>query len=219
MVLTARQAAIKAISPEACFPLVCDLAIASDLPAAFDNLSANRPIGFSRLTRDASRLYTFFGMIPNFEPQLILPRLAALLRRGDYLLFSANLAPGDDYAAGVRRILPLYNNRLTHDWLLAFLLDLGVEKGDGRLRFIIERGEAGLQRVAAYFDFSRGRTIQVDEEKFPFRRGESIRLFFSYRHTPGLVRRLLAAHRINVLDEWITRSEEEGVFLCARQPG
>ena len=34
----------------------------------------------SRFTRHASRLVTFFGMIPNFEPQEILPRLASLVQ-------------------------------------------------------------------------------------------------------------------------------------------
>ena len=84
-------------------------------------------------------------MIPNFEPQVILPRLAALLRPADYLLFSANLAPGADYAAGVQRILPLYDNALTRDWLMTFLLDLGVETADGELRFVIE-DDPGWQR-------------------------------------------------------------------------
>jgi len=82
-------------------------------------------------------LITFFGMIPNFEPQLILPRLAALVRPADHLLFSANLAPGSDYAAGVRQVLPLYDNALTRDWLMTFLTDLGVERDDGELRFSI----------------------------------------------------------------------------------
>ena len=40
-------------------------------------------------------------MIPNFEPQIILPKLATLVRPKDFLLFSANLAPGKNYAAGV----------------------------------------------------------------------------------------------------------------------
>jgi hypothetical protein len=47
--------------------------------------------------------------------------------------------------------------------------------------------------------------------------GESIRLFFSYRHTPALVWALLAQHRLKVLDQWITQSEEEGIFLCRRK--
>src|SRR5216117_4035686 len=36
MVLTARKAALKVISPADCLPLVCDLATANDLPLAFN---------------------------------------------------------------------------------------------------------------------------------------------------------------------------------------
>jgi len=139
------------IPPENCFPLVCDLATADDLPAVLDALPVS----------GAARLVTFFGMIPNFEPQVILPRLAALLRPEDCLLFSANLAPGVDYAAGVRRILPLYDNALTRDWLMTFLLDLGVEAGDGELGFAVEDDPAGsgLKRVTASFRLAaRGRS-------------------------------------------------------------
>ena len=101
---------------------------------------------------------------------------------------------------------------------MTFLLDLGVEAADGELRFVVEDdpGGSGLKRVAAYFHFTRPREIQVDEQRFQFRAGESIRLFFSYRHTPALVRALLDQHGLQVLDQWITRSEEEGVFLVSR---
>ena len=208
MVLTARTAALAALPAADCYPLVCDLATADDLPAVLDR----------HINPNAARLVTFFGMIPNFEPQLILPRLASLLRPSDFLLFSANLAPGPDYAAGVQRILPLYDNDLTRDWLLTFLLDLGVERGDGNLRFIIEDNPAGggLKRIAAYFRFTQPRQISVDDETFDFRPGESIRLFFSYRHTPDRVRALLQPHRLKVISQWITQSEEEAVFLCQR---
>jgi hypothetical protein len=167
---------------------------------------------------DAARLITFFGMIPNFEPQNILPRLAALVRPADYLLFSANLAPGADYAAGVQSILPLYDNALTRDWLMTFLLDLGVEANDGALRFAIEDDPAGsgLKRVTVCFRFARRREIRVDEQQFQFPAGESIRLFFSWRHTPMLVRKLLGQQGLEVLDQWITKSGEEGVFLVCR---
>jgi L-histidine Nalpha-methyltransferase len=208
MVLVARQAATAVVAPEVCSPLVCDLATADDLPQVLDAL----PVA------DAARLITFFGMIPNFEPQVILPRLAGLLRLKDQLLLSANLAPGADYAAGVQRILPLYDNALTRDWLMTFLLDLGVEAGDGQLRFVIEDDPAGsgVKRVAAWFRFARSREIEVDAQRFQFPAGESIRLFFSWRHTPALVRRLLGEHGLSVLDQWITKSGEEGVFLVAR---
>jgi L-histidine N-alpha-methyltransferase len=210
MVLTARQTAMAVIPAENCFPVVCDLA-SGDFSGQAAALSA--------LPHSAARLITFLGMIPNFEPHVILPRLAGLLQSGDNLLLSANLAPGADYAAGVQRILPLYDNALTHDWLMTLLLDLGVESNDGELQFRIEESPMSgeLKRVAAYFRFLRSRRIEVDAQIFEFHSGESIRLFFSYRHTPALVQTLLQQHGLRVLDQWITHSEEEGVFLVERE--
>jgi L-histidine N-alpha-methyltransferase len=209
MVLVARAVALSVVLAKDCHPLVCDLAGAEDLAKVL-----------ARQTRpDAARLITFFGMIPNFEPAVILPRLAALLRRNDHLLFSANLAPGANYARGVRRILPQYDNELTRDWLLTFLLDLGVERRDGELRFGIADDPAGdgLKRVEARFHFARSRRVLVEEEFFEFRAGESIGLFYSYRHTPELAGALLARHGLKVLDQWIAKSGEEAVFLCRRR--
>jgi hypothetical protein len=157
-------------------------------------------------------------MIPNFEPLTILPRLASLIGPEDYLLLSANLSPGVDYAAGVERILPQYDNELTRDWLLGFLLDLGFEREDGRVRFKIEDDPRclGLKRVTAYFHLSRPRCISVDSNTFEFRSGESLRLFFSYRHTPASIRSLLGQHGLDVRDQWLTNSGEEGVFLVSK---
>jgi L-histidine Nalpha-methyltransferase len=188
--------------------LVCDLATADDLADVFN----------AQTESGAARLITFFGMIPNFEPQLILPRLASLIRPEDHLLFSANLAPGADYAAGVQKVLPLYDNPLTRDWLMTLLTDFGVEHGDGELHFILEDDPAGsgLKRIAANFHFSRARQIKLDGETFPFKSGESIRLFFSYRHTPDNVRSLLARHDLVVREQWTAKSGEEGVFLCRK---
>ena len=203
MVLIARETAMSVVPVKNCFPFVCDLASTNDLTAAL-------------ATRHPS-LVTFFGMIPNFEPQKILPKLASLVRPKDFLLFSANLAPGKDYAAGVRKVLPQYDNPPTRDWLLTFLLDLGIERRDGKLHFAIEPGGLGLKRVVARFHFNRHSRIQIESKPFEFQRGESIRLFFSYRYTPALVRKNLAKHGLEVLDHWITQSEEEGVFLCRRR--
>jgi hypothetical protein len=189
--------------------LVCDLLSADDLPDYFQRITPTR----------ATRLLTFFGMIPNFVPGQILPKLAALMRPKDFLLFSANLAPGNNYAAGMRTILPQYHNPLTEDWLLTFLLDLGVERGDGELRFGIRDGEAGLKQVVAEFHFAKTRRIEIEDERFDFFAGDFVRLFFSYRYTPGRVRTLLASHGLEILQQWITRSKEEGVFLCRMAPG
>ena len=203
MVLVARQTALAVVPGKKCFPFVCDLAVADDLPV-------------SLLTPHVS-LITFFGMIPNFEPEVILPKLASLVRPHDWLLFSANLAPGDNYSAGVRKILPQYDNAPTREWLLTFLLDLGVERNDGTLDFQIETDAVtGLQRVAAHFRFQRPRWIEVESERFEFVSGDSIQLFFSYRYTPERARAALAEHGLEICESWIAASEEEGVFLCRK---
>ena len=207
MVLVAREAALAVLPGKNCFPFVCDLATAEIQPEVFRK--GGPPQGAS--------LVTFFGMIPNFEPPDILPKLAALLRPKDHLLFSANLAPGDDYAAGVAKVLPQYDNPPTRDWLMTFLLDLGVARHDGRLRFKIEPGAGGLRRIVARFHFLRAALVAVGAEQFDFNRGESFRLFFSYRYTPARVRQSLAQQGLAVSDEWITPSGEEGVFLCRKK--
>ena len=116
----------------------------------------------------------------------------------------------------MKKILPQYDNPLTRDWLMTFLLDLGVERNDGELRFKIEDGQRGLKRIVAGFHFLRARRIEVENEAFAFRAGEAIRLFFSYRYTPERVRKLLGRHGLEVCEQWITQSEEEGVFLCRK---
>jgi L-histidine Nalpha-methyltransferase len=247
MVLVARQTALAIVAEGNCFPFVCDLVTANDLPAVLD----------SRLPPHASRLITFFGMIPNFEPPIILPKLASLVRPKDFLLFSANLAPGTDYATGMEKVLPQYDNPLTRNWLMTFLLDLGIGHGDGNLRFKIDncrsrgaclavagrrrneaptensairnpqsaiderlltssptRDEIELKRIEANFHFTRRCRVAVESETFDFRPGEIIRLFFSYRYTPDRVRQILARYDLTVCNQWITKSEEEGVFLC-----
>jgi len=207
MVLVARKIALAALPEQNCFPLVCDLATTGDLSAIFN----------SRFTIHDSRIATFFGMIPNFEPEQILPKLASLIRKKDFLLFSANLAPGKNYAAGMEKILPQYDNAFTHDWLMTFLLDLGIEKSDGALCFSIEGSGFNLKRLVARFHFSRALQIKVDGESFKFRRGESIRLFFSYRYTPERACEILAKFGLEVRGQWIAESGEEGVFLCRKK--
>jgi uncharacterized SAM-dependent methyltransferase len=207
MVLTARHTALAVLPEKNCFPFVCDLAAAADLSAIFD----------SRFTIHDSRIVTFFGMIPNFEPREILPKLAALTHPKDFLLFSANLAPGENYAAGMKKILPQYDNPPTRDWLMTFSQDLGIEKHAGELRFEIEIDGFGLKRIVARFHFTHACRIEIENEFFNFKAGEKIRLFFSCRHTPERIRKILASYKLEVCEQWIAKSEEEGVFLCRRK--
>jgi L-histidine N-alpha-methyltransferase len=185
-------------------PIVADLGIANDLQALI-----NQVVG------TGERIYTFFGMIPNFHPELVLPRLHQLLRPRDILLISANLAPGQDYRKGVAMILPQYQNQLTQDWLMMFLRDLGIDREDGELRWNVE-GERFL-RVAAHFHFAREREISAAGERFHFSPADRLGLFFSYRYSIGVFRELLAQNNFELSSQWITTSEEEGVFVCRKK--
>jgi L-histidine N-alpha-methyltransferase len=201
MVLMARQAAFAVLPEKNCFPFICDLATADDL----------------QFPNHGSRIITFFGMIPNFEPQEILPKLASLIRPNDILLFSANLAPGKNYVDGMKKVLSQYDNAPTHDWLMAFLLDLGIERPDGELKFEIGFGKFGLKRFVADFYFKHARQIEVEDKILNFKSGEKIRLFFSYRYTPELAEKILDKFKLKICEQWISNSEEEGVFRCRKQ--
>lgn len=208
MVILARNAALKFVPAEACHPFVCDLQTADDLPAYFGKLTP----------ASVPRLITFFGAIPNFEPDSAFPRLVSLLRKNDWLLMSANLAPGDDYEAGLRRILPQYANPTTREWLGMFLSDLGIPAKAGQWRTVLEKTKGSVaQRVAVYFVLIKPVSVHVGDEEFRFRAGESIRLFFSYRYSVEIVKKTLARHGLEMSGGWISDSQEEGVFLCRRK--
>ncbi len=208
LVLTARQKAMKLLDVRHVHDLVADLMTAEDLQRIF----------ITQTTGNSTRVVNFLGMIPNFEPDAILKRLSSLLRPKDMLVFSANLASGEDYRAGVEKILPQYDNPKTREWLTTFLTDIGVEASDGRLEFKVEEDESGhgLFRVVAWFEFENERVIEVEDEKFSFNPGERLRLFFSYRHTPKTVREWLEGEAIEVLEEKIAHGDEEGVFVCRK---
>lgn len=203
LVLVARTNATGLVDDASCWPVVCDLARAKDIQKLFDQNKSDLP-----------RIITFFGMIPNFEPDAIVAKLRSLLRGDDLLLFSANLAPGGDYESGVQQILPQYDNDLTKDWLLTLLLDLGVERGDGEVQFSIEETSAGYRRVVGNFLFNVPREIWLESERFVFKAGDRIRLFFSYRYQPKQIVELLRGQGIDVINQFVTKSGEEGVFLC-----
>jgi uncharacterized SAM-dependent methyltransferase len=204
MALTARENTV----PDAKL-LVCDLA--SPLGIPMELAPASLPPG-------CRRIITFFGMLPNFDQSEVLPALSSLLNPDDALLFSANLSPGDDYEAGVRAVLPQYDNEPTRDWLMAFLFDLGFERGDGSLQFSIGRNCGDeLLRLEANFRAQFRREIAVENELFAFEPGESIRLFFSYRHTPEIIRRLIGRHGLELEDQWLNDTGEEGVFLARKR--
>ena len=207
LVLMAREAALPFVAEDRCSAVVCDMGMTKDLA---------EDIGKRRAP--SARVITLFGVIPNFEPHVLFPPIFRLLQADDLLLLSANLAPGDDYATGVRNVLPQYDNYLTRDWLMILLVDLGFERSDGEMNFAVEADSRNLRRIICTFEMRRSRDIQVFGETIFFRASERIRLFFSYRHTPETLRALVAEHGIEIVGQWLNESRDEGVFLCRKNP-
>ncbi|EAW34398.1 L-histidine N(alpha)-methyltransferase [Lyngbya sp. PCC 8106] len=188
-------------------PFVCDLLQSNDLISIINDRAPNQ-----------RNIITFFGMIPNFSPDEILPILSNFLAAGDLLLFSANLAPGSDYLQGIQKVLPQYDNELTKEWLITVLLDAGVEREDGTIQFQIEADSQNkqFQRIAAYFNLKKDVSLKLEDRLIEWKSGERIRLFFSYRYTTPTIQEMLKSYGINVLAYWEPASQEEGVYLCQK---
>jgi L-histidine Nalpha-methyltransferase len=178
-------------------PLVFDLAMAEDLPEFLE-----QHVG-------GDCIFTFFGIIPNFPPNEILPQLRALIKPEDRLLISANLAPN-----GIAAILPQYDNSPTREWLSEFPRAHGA--GKGTVKITIE-SDSSIERIAAHFHFDEACTMCANDERFNFSSGDVLRLFVSYRYTLQSLATTLSAHGILINDAFLSESEEEGVFLCGLQ--
>ena len=148
--------------------------------------------------------------MPNME--FGLPKLKSIVRRGDVLLLSANLAPGPDYRAGGETCFPRLRQRA--DACLA----AGIS---GRLRGRKPRRSHPSRRKNARvfcaswrtFDLLARPYLGIDGEEFTFKKGEALRLFFSYRQTAELVRRLVELHGLRIKGQWITKSKKRAFFV------
>ena len=195
LALQATQLALKTKSNTILNPLIFDLATADNLPEFLD------------LYVGPNRIYTFFGIIPNFPPKNILPQLRALLRPGDYLLLSANLNP-----TGMETILPQYNNQLTRKWLAEFPRNHGAGKGDVRVTI---KSDNCLKYISASFLFLEPCVMEANGDSFKFNSGDSLQLFVSYRYTVKSLTKTLRTHGIQTKTSFISKNGEEGVFICS----
>ncbi|MDX6765907.1 MAG: L-histidine N(alpha)-methyltransferase [Candidatus Methylacidiphilales bacterium] len=198
--------------------LVRTTGVRQQAPAVIADLRAAADLGpvWDRWTGRVPRIFTLFGLLPNFTPGEILPVVAGWMRPGDFLLASANLAPGNDYQAGCNQILPQYDNRETRQWLSGVLEDLGVERNHFSLDYRI--GEAGgLKRVEVWATFRSDLTVQLEGREYAFDPGDRMRLFFSNRHTLELMSRQLETAGLESTGSWLAPSGEEGVWLAVKK--
>ncbi|PTY01042.1 hypothetical protein DB346_15680 [Verrucomicrobia bacterium LW23] len=233
-----RAAVLGATSPSPYTALVCDLlsCAPADLSAWLDGAAtgASSSEGSAPL-----RIFTFFGLFPNFDPRDIFPWLCGLVRGDDILLASAHLAPtapGDEsaaaYAEGCRAVLPQYDNAATRAWLGAVLADWGWAPDLSPLHYATEPlGPTGrtervpctvgavehLLRFRVTAQWQRTRTIGWQGEDIAVREGEPLQVFFSLRYTPGRFEAAARAFGLEPQLEELTSCREEGIWrLTAR---
>ena len=185
------------------------------------DLAAARDWG--RLVSDshgAARVFTLFGMVPNFEMGELLSRLSGVVQSGDYLVLDANLRPPSQSGEGdiPRSIVSQYDNVECRDWLMASLAELGVYAVDGDLSFEVEAASVKSEapRIEGKFLLDRALEIRLPGQSVSLRRGEPLRVFYSYRYQAEDLPRILGGGGFRLDGAWFSESGEDGVYVFQR---
>ncbi|ETX02364.1 MAG: hypothetical protein ETSY1_03825 [Candidatus Entotheonella factor] len=188
-----------------CSPYVLDLEAEPELNAM---LAAHDP--------EASvRLFSCFGMIPNFDYQTFLPYVQRTLREDDLLLISANLSP-DPYPAAKAYIAPQYDNPHAHAWYSGLLDSLGfpMSQVSTSVQAVPLREDGQIWQLQVHTTFLQPVTLTVYDESFHFGPDEHLQVFFSTRFTPEVIPEIFAEAGLQVIESFLFESREEGIYLC-----
>jgi hypothetical protein len=185
--------------------MVADLQAIPDLASAFDSIDATTP-----------RIFTFYGLVPNFDPAFLLSCWSGLLRPQDQLLVSANLSPTVDesksaYLAATEKIQPQYDNPETEAWLTTLLKDWGIYDRLTNYRIRLESRHEWL-RLVAVMDWRESFDLPWENQTLSLHKGDNLRLFFSYRYTPERFKHLALQAGLNIREEFVANNQEEGVW-------
>lgn len=195
--------------------LAIPLNVTRGLVADFMSASTLKAYWRMGAPRGERQLFSFLGMMPNFDPDQALKLLSQWLEVEDMLIVSANLAPGDDYDEGCRTVLPQYDNTETRRWLLTVMEDLGLSPALSDLEFRIVES-AGIKRIEASLIFPEDCCLEYEGAQYSFQKGEKFRLFYSNRFQPAQLDRKLVQHGFHVLDHFLTNSAEEGAWVVRK---
>ena len=151
-----------------------------------------------------ARLITLFGVLPNLDPLPLLRCLAKNMAPNDLLLFSANLAPGKDGRRGALRVVPQYDNPVTHKWLQGVAFRTRPRLSAGSIRFGVypDTTQSSLSRIEARWVVGNKATHT---------------LFSSRRPTLSQVESWIQNSGLTRTHQWIEPKGEEGVWLTTRK--
>jgi hypothetical protein len=190
-------------------PVAADLSIVSRLRPWLEQRAGDEPW-----------IFTAFGVAPNLAPSELFAPLARAMRPGDRLLLSANLAgtqeAPDAYRRACEAILPQYQNAATLAWLGAVLHDWGLSERLTPPAFSIGTVD-GIDGFIASSVWREDETFTWEGAEFRARRGDTLRVFFSLRYTPGRLARALEPFGFVLGDRCITADAQEGVWSVERR--
>jgi hypothetical protein len=187
--------------------LVCDLAHVEYLVRWLDETGV-----------DAPRIFTFFGLVPNFDPTLVTRIFRALLRPGDQMLVSAHLVQvgdGADLSAAMLKVLPQYDNPETLAWLAGALEEWKLED-------LVDAPQMKIGEIEGVPAFIGSATWKTSEpfmkwgQRFSPTADKPLRLFHSLRYTPELFEDFLRQKGFRSERLAITACREEAIWsVCS----
>jgi Histidine-specific methyltransferase, SAM-dependent len=158
---------------------------------------------------EAPRLFILSGnTLGSFDPLAEIRYVSQCLRSGDRLIVDGEIYDETQTIAWCER--PTVRKLLT-----ALLRSVGIDSGDGEIRFEdkIDERHQGLHQITRGFRAERDLVASVNGEQVPLERGERIGLNFQYAYTPDTFHWLLR-HQGGLEIERQYRSPD-GRFLTA----
>jgi SAM-dependent methyltransferase len=156
---------------------------------------------------EESAVFGAIGLLPNFEPARFLAWLRRLLRPHELLLLSANL--GEERSA----ILPQYDNDEARAWYAGALAELGAFDVDLEVR---ATGGDDVWRIEVEARARRDHELRIFDALIPVGQGDALSVFTSNRFAPRALPSIFAAAGLDLLDELVHESREEGVYVLGR---
>jgi uncharacterized SAM-dependent methyltransferase len=194
-------------SVETVDPVAGDLSLLASIGPWLDDRSGDRP-----------RIVTAFGISPNFAPSELFARCRGVLRPGDRLLLSANLAGTSEedgaYARACEAILPQYDNEPTKRWLRQILHDWDLSAALSEPSFTIESID-GVRGFIAASRWLRDVAFDWEGRAFSAAAGDRLRLFFSLRYTPARLSHALEGNGLARGAGFVTPDGREGVWIVS----
>ncbi|MDZ4742683.1 MAG: L-histidine N(alpha)-methyltransferase [Verrucomicrobiota bacterium] len=191
------------------------------MPGVCGNLADQQFIqDISHLQKDKSlKIGFYFGINPNFQQVDFFNLLKKSFLHFDHVVFSANLAPGDDYEKGVRKIFTQYDNPETRDWFLEFLGSLGIRAQKKALEFSIRKFLRPLPHYAicVNYIFPEKTALSLYGQRVSFKKGESLDIFHSFRHTLQTLKGFSLLSQLTITREQVSPDQQEALLSVQKK--